>query len=536
MSERVSIEAKVGLFVLAGLILLAYMSLKVGKFEWGRGKGARMSVLFENVSGLKKDAPVEIAGIEVGRIEEITLDKNQARVHIRLKPGIKLSYDSLALIRTKGVLGDKFIELVPGDPSGTPIKDGGVITQARTQADIDQLVNRISAIAGDVQDVSRSLRNVLGTAEGERSLKETIANILEITRNLNQTIRENYREFGRIIANVSTFSKDMSELSGTNKQAINQIIDNMAQASVQLEKTLRTVSDISQQVGKGRGTLGKLVYDDQLITDLNRSMAALRSITEEINQGKGTIGKLVKEDKAAQALTDSLASVKSITGKIDEGKGTIGKLVNDETTVEKLNDTLSGINRFLSRTESFQTHIDYRGEYLAKNAYLKSYLNLRLQPKQDKYYILGLVDDPYGKRTVTNTTVTTVSGGTKTVQTITEDKTEKNQLKFNAMVAKRYFDLTVRGGIIESTGGFGMDYHLLKDRLKLSLEAYNFDPDYRPHLKASASYGFFKHLFVTAGYDDFVSDRDRQSFFVGGGIRFQDEDLKYLLGSVPLPK
>ena len=105
-------------------------------------------------------------------------------------------------------------------------------------------------------------------------------------------------------------------------------------------------------------------------------------------------------------------------------------------------------------------------------------------------------------------------------------------MKINAQIAKRYYDFTVRAGIIESTGGAGADYYLFKDKAKLSLEAWDFNRSSTPHLKASASYDFFKHLFLVAGGDD-LSSKERRSFFAGGGIKFEDEDLKYLITSVP---
>ena len=92
-----------------------------------------------------------------------------------------------------------------------------------------------------------------------------------------------------------------------------------------------------------------------------------------------------------------------------------------------------------------------------------------------------------------------------------------------------------KGGIIESTGGIGLDYYLFDDRPKLSLEAFDFDPDRKPHLKGGADLTFFKYLYLTAGFDDFISDEGRSSFFVGVGLRFEDDDIKYLLTSAPIP-
>jgi len=144
----------------------------------------------------------------------------------------------------------------------------------------------------------------------------------------------------------------------------------------------------------------------------------------------------------------------------------------------------------------------------------KSYLNLKIQPKADKYYLLGLVSDPAGLTTTTDTVTTEVPGGTTSTH---KEKTDRDKLKFNAQIAKRYKDFVFRGGILESTGGLGLDYLLYDDRLKLSFEAFDFDNDSRTHLKFGANLSFLKYLYLTAGFDDFISDEDNSSFLLALG-------------------
>jgi phospholipid/cholesterol/gamma-HCH transport system substrate-binding protein len=138
------------------------------------------------------------------------------------------------------------------------------------------------------------------------------------------------------------------------------------------------------------------------------------------------------------------------------------------------------------------------------------------------------VSDPRGRRTVRDTT----TGG---VTTRTEEF-DKNGLLFNVQIGKRWKDIVLRGGIFESTGGVGLDYLTFNDKLKLSFEAFDFSSDRRTHLKAAAEYRLFKHLYLTAGWDDFISNQGNKSPFGGFAIRFEDEDLKYILSSTPIPK
>ena len=465
----ISSEAKVGLFVLVGLIILGYMSFRVGEYGFGLKKGYPVNVVFDNVAGLEKDASVQIAGVEVGRVEKIRLTDGKALVTMRIIPDVKLARDVTASIKTHGILGEKYIEIVPGTKGEAFLKEGERITRVEGQADIDRLLNQLGSVADDVKVVTASLSKVLGGEEGEESLRSIVRNTRDLTDNLNKIVKQNDEKFSQMIASL----KD---------------------ASIQMEKTFASLSEITEGINKGEGTIGRLVKDEATIDKLNKTFASLQEITDKIN----------------------------------EGEGTLGKLIHDEETVDNLNETLSGINRYVTKAEQFRTFLSYRGEYLFDTSNAKSYLDLKIQPKEDKFYILGVVTDPRGKRTVRYTT----TGG---VTTRTEEW-EKTKLLFNVEIAKRWKDVVLRGGFLESTGGVGIDYFAFDDRLQVTFEAFDFDTDRNPHLKVFAEYRLFKHLYFSAGWDDFLSDEGNESPFVGLSIRFEDEDLKYLLTSAPIPR
>ena len=491
-------EIKVGLFVLAGIIILTYMSVKVGKFDFGKKKGYEIFAYFDNASGLNIDVPVEIAGIEVGRVEDIGLERRKAKITMRIAPDTSIPSDSKAFIRTKGVLGDKFIQIIPGKPESPPIKDGERIVDTYTPTDIDQLINRIGEVALDVRKVSRSLGNVLGGKEGEDKMRQILDNITTSTASLNRIIGDNEKRISSLLINFSEFSKDIKDVSHANKEYINRIVIDIKETTTQLKEAVEAFSMIAKKIERGEGTLGRLIHDTTTIEDLNETLASLKRVSE----------------------------------KIDAGKGTIGKLINDEKMAEDLGETVTGIRDYFARMDAFRFDIDFHGEHLTRHSDTKYYLNLKIQPKADKYYLLGLVSDPAGVETVTDTTITETPGGTRTVHQV---KRERDKLKFNAQIAKRYYDLVLRGGIIESTGGIGLDYYLFGDRFKLSLEAFDFNIDREAHLKGAVDFTFFKYLYLTAGFDDFLNDEGNSSFFIGAGLRFEDDDIKYLLTSVPIP-
>ena len=141
--KRAGLETVVGVFVLAGILCLAYLSVKLGKMELLGGDYYEISAEFNSVSGLKEGASVEIAGVDVGRVGRITLDPArgyQARVILRIVSGTKLSDDTIASVRTRGIIGDKFILLKPGG-SETMLADGGKIRDTESAVDLEQLIS-----------------------------------------------------------------------------------------------------------------------------------------------------------------------------------------------------------------------------------------------------------------------------------------------------------------------------------------------------------------------------------------------------------
>ena len=489
-----SSEAKVGLFVLVGLIILGYMSVQVGKQSLGLKKGYTLDVVFDSAAGLDRDASVQIAGVEVGRVESISLKDGKALVRLRIVPNVKLEKDAIASVKTHGILGDKYVELYPGTHGAPYLTSGEQISRTERQADIDKMLHQIGMIADDVRGVTSSLNRVLAGQAGEEAVTSILTNTKDLTRNLNNVIVSNEAALRAALENTRQLTGNLNRVVTRNDEKVGQVMDTLKTASREMEKTF----------------------------------AALSEITEGVNRGEGTLGQLVKDKTTSEKLNKTLASLEEVTAKINEGRGSIGKLVNDDETVRNLNEGLTGLNRYVNKAEQFRTFLSYRGEYLFDKSDAKSYLDLRIQPKEDKFYIIGIVSDPRGRRTTKDVT----SGG---VTTRTEEW-DRDGILFNAQIGKRYKDLVLRGGLLESTGGVGIDYLTLNDKLKFSFEAFGFGRDRRAHLKAGAEYQLFKHLYLSAGWDDFVSDQDNRSIYGGFAIRFEDDDLKYMLTTTPIPK
>lgn len=138
--RKFDLELAVGLFMIAGIVCLGYLSIKLGKLEVLGGEGYEIEAVFANSGGLKPGSSVIIAGVEVGRVRSITLDDYQARAVIRLPEDVEIQDDAIASIKTKGLIGEKYIEITPGG-SEKIIAPGGKIRDTQSAVDLEQLIS-----------------------------------------------------------------------------------------------------------------------------------------------------------------------------------------------------------------------------------------------------------------------------------------------------------------------------------------------------------------------------------------------------------
>lgn len=139
--EKARLELAVGVFVLVGLVCLGYLSIKLGKLEVIGGDHYEVGAQFNSASGLKPGATVEIAGVEVGRVRSIGLQEDRALVTLAVNNGTKLYTDTIASIKTRGIIGEKFLALSPGG-GGDPLKAGDVIRDTESGLDLEELVSQ----------------------------------------------------------------------------------------------------------------------------------------------------------------------------------------------------------------------------------------------------------------------------------------------------------------------------------------------------------------------------------------------------------
>jgi phospholipid/cholesterol/gamma-HCH transport system substrate-binding protein len=139
--DRSRVNIAVGMFVILGIVALAYLSIQLGHVSFLGGRGYAVTVDFPSVGGLKAGSAVEIAGVEIGRVESIGLADYQARVTLRVHSGIKLQEDVIASIKTKGLIGEKYIRISPGG-SDKIIQPNGRIREVEAPVDFEELLSK----------------------------------------------------------------------------------------------------------------------------------------------------------------------------------------------------------------------------------------------------------------------------------------------------------------------------------------------------------------------------------------------------------
>ncbi|MBX7231769.1 MAG: MlaD family protein [Bdellovibrionales bacterium] len=312
---------------------------------------------------------------------------------------------------------------------------------------------------------------------------------------------------GDVLAEVSKLTKSLNQLATTfNKAAMGD-------------------GDPTTPIGRIVLNLEKLSQDLTQITGRNREK--LSEIVDMVHSLSRNLNTYVSPQTLAR-LDQTVKNIEEVTDKINRGEGTLGRLINDEQTVQELNSAITNVNKFLGGADKMETSIDFHSEYLTNVSLTKSYLGVKIQPGLDRYYEIAVIDDPRGVVKSEREEKTT-GGSTNIVDTTT---TYKNKVKFTALFAKNFYDFTIKGGLIENSGGVGVDYHLFDRKLRFSVEMFNFSNLY---MRAFVRYNFFKGVYLIAGGDNLTeSNHDRASAFIGGGIFITNDDLKLLASKVSI--
>jgi len=478
---------KVGIFAAIALSIAAWSVIQIGKHRYGLGPTNRYTVLLESSHLLGVDSPVEVAGIRVGRIAAIELspEHDGAIVDIDVQKRVKLFEDASANVYTVGLLGDRYILLHPGDPQKPELPPGATITDTQVPMPFEEMLDNMTPILENLNLVLEEFVAVVQGPEFREGLPSMLAQFESASRRLDQMLASN---------------------------------------APMLQEMLENFTEISENSNASM---------EEIFASMNASAEETRKLVQEFRTSSVTL---------TTQLEETATNINEIVASINRGEGTLGTLVRDRETGEEVKTLVTSLSDTLGRVNKIRTIVDYLGTYVVPGSDadgdgsgdgdgFHNQIELRIQPSFDHYYSVGIVNRPTFQRERTRRTVVTDQDGN--TQTVTETVIkDADETVFNAQIAKRFWDLTLRGGLIESEGGLGLDYAFWEDQIWLRNEIFDFGRDGdNPFLRNWAELRLFNHLKVAVGVEDTIGTLAGPRFRAGVGLFFDDEDLKLLFSA-----
>jgi phospholipid/cholesterol/gamma-HCH transport system substrate-binding protein len=487
--KRFTLAAKVGAFtvvmLVAGLFIYRFVSKTAGS-----GRGYTLFVRMADASGIAQRSQVRIAGIPVGTIQSVKLDGERARIDVKIGGDVPIYEDASVIKSAASLLGEYYLAIAPGTEGRRKLKDGDeirIVTEATTT---DDILRQVSALAEKINRVAEALANSVGTPEGQENMRATLANLAQVTDALNQTVRENRDTIRNILVRVEG-------ITARGAPEVDKILEN----------TRIVTENVRELVSKSEP--GKQATDGEV-----------RQTVEKVNRASGS-------------LETTLKNLEEVTGRLERGEGTLGRLSKDDKLINEVQGVAEDVGEFVGGISRLQTIVSLRADFQFRNQAVKSFVELRLQPREDKYYSIEIVNDPRGSTRIEDVNVQTTNPN-EPAQYREIRQVTTNTFRFSLQFAQRVGPLVGRFGIKESTGGVGLDLVLLDDRLELVQDLFGFGETVQPRYRVFLSYAFVKRLWLLGGVDDILS-YDRRDYFVGLNLRFNDEDLKSILPFAPKP-
>jgi phospholipid/cholesterol/gamma-HCH transport system substrate-binding protein len=499
----VTVGALVLAVVALGAIIFRYITEGVGK-----GKGMVVWALFHDAKGIYEKSRVLSAGLEVGQIEKRELDPSGlARITVRVLPEkIKLYKNAVVAKRAASLLGEFYLDLdpgtpreipklPPGSPPGTPepapvtvppLQNGDQIIHVIEPVEMGQIIEQVGATLPILRDILKDVREL------------TSGQVKQIADNVNDMIAKNSVTLDRLLQRVDHIAANVDDITTSEAQ--------------DLKAALRNVKDITEGVKQLVGTSQG---------EVSQTGAKLRSSVDKL---QASIDSLEHSMKNVEHITDAVA---------DKDKGTIGHLVNDPTIANNIEQITDDAGTFVKGLSRLQTIVGLRTEYNYLASTYKSYFTIQIAPRPDKFYLVELVDDPRGFREQSTEIHDNSRLGTYSDTVV---KTSQ-KLRVTFQLGKCIGIVCGRFGIKESTGGAGVDVHLLDDWLTLSADVFDTQSNAYPRFQGRAYVNVYKrYVQLIGGVDDvfnYVPSKGGAGgffdWFFGAQLRFNDEDLKALL-------
>ena len=324
-------EVKLGIFVVLVSSAFAFLILTFGEIPIFKEETKTYVVYFDDVRGLSKGAEVRVAGIRAGTVKEVKLKEGKVEVIFEVRRDIKIYRNASASIGTLGLMGDKYLSIKPGSPYAGELKEGEEIKKVEVVSDTDKLIAELTKTAKEFRQVAETLNEVL--KENKKAINQTIAHLNNLMKNLNELTVQNKENINVALKNLRELTENLNRNLPVLLASLTQLSDNLNKVIVENREDLRSIvfnlsvilEDIRNDIPVVMKNLKELSGNLNTIVKLNkrninRTLVSLRETTErlsrvsaklenilsQIEEGKGTIGKLIKEEELYEDVRKTL--------------------------------------------------------------------------------------------------------------------------------------------------------------------------------------------------------------------------------------
>ncbi|HEX4154252.1 MAG TPA: MlaD family protein [Acidobacteriaceae bacterium] len=327
-------QLKVGAIVLISFALLCTLLFLMtsasgsGVFE----KHLMVTAYFDNASGLRVGAPVDLEGVTIGDVRRVAISTDPARkltpvrVVLKLSPHFQdsLHTDSVASLETSGVLGDTIVEINSQTATGPPLKTGDILP-TRDEPSIQDVVRSSQDTVKSVNEMMPKMNDIITSLDKGKGTAGKLINDPALYNRAVNTINQ-----------LQTLATNLNKGRGTAGKFLtdDSVYNNLKDTTARLDSLATGLSN-------GKGSAGKLLTDDTLYNNLNNTLNQTNAMLAQINSGKGGLGLLIKDQAFADHLNDTVAKLDVLLTNVDEGKGTLGKFATDDTAYNNLNKLLT---------------------------------------------------------------------------------------------------------------------------------------------------------------------------------------------------
>jgi phospholipid/cholesterol/gamma-HCH transport system substrate-binding protein len=314
-----TLETRLGLFVAVAAVAAFFIVEVLGVTDLFK-PSLHLRAQFNNIDELKVGDPVKMAGVPVGRVEEVKLATNKVDVELRLNRGTPVHTDSKATVRFAGLMGQNYISIDFGS-ADAPLLEPNQTISTMEQPDLNSLMTKLDDVATGVQNLTKSftgdkIDNLLGPftdfmKENNPRLSAILANMQSITTQ----VKSGQGSVGKMIYDDQLYNAAYASVTNLQSTA-----DQIKLTVVDARGIVTQAKSIMGDVQAGKGTVGKLLEDPALYNQTTAMMTNARSIMEKINTGQGSVGKLIKDQEFYKNAKLSLQKLdKATEGLEDEG-------------------------------------------------------------------------------------------------------------------------------------------------------------------------------------------------------------------------